>query len=130
MASFYEGPVVDCDVHHGWKSPHDILAYLPKRWRDYVYASGSDPSLPLQAEANGAVGATQKKEVQNTGHTGRGRSTTAALYPKNGVINFNVAHGAMMRTSFPPDGSWPGTDYETLREQVLDKHDVRFGLLT
>ena len=30
----YSGPIVDVDIHHGWKQPQDILAYLPRRWRE------------------------------------------------------------------------------------------------
>jgi predicted TIM-barrel fold metal-dependent hydrolase len=126
VPSYYTGPVVDCDIHHGWKSPHDVIAYLPKRWQEYAYAAeGPAPAVPTNAAT-----ANSEVAVVNTGHTGRGKSATAPFYPKNGVINFNIAHGAMMRTSFPPDGSWPGTDYETLREQVLDKHGVALGILT
>jgi predicted TIM-barrel fold metal-dependent hydrolase len=36
MAIAYDGPIVDTDIHHGWKDPQDIIAYLPERWRDYV----------------------------------------------------------------------------------------------
>lgn len=28
--SAYSGPIVDVDIHHGWKQPQDILDYLPK----------------------------------------------------------------------------------------------------
>jgi hypothetical protein len=30
----YDGPIVDTDVHHSWRSQEEILAYLPARWRD------------------------------------------------------------------------------------------------
>jgi len=36
----YSGPIVDVDVHHTWKSFDDIVAYLPKRWREYWEGDG------------------------------------------------------------------------------------------
>jgi predicted TIM-barrel fold metal-dependent hydrolase len=39
----YQGPVIDSDVHHTWSSDDDIIAYLPKKWRDYVKGSGRAP---------------------------------------------------------------------------------------
>jgi predicted TIM-barrel fold metal-dependent hydrolase len=32
-------PLIDSDVHHNWKSDADIVAYLPKRWREIVGGS-------------------------------------------------------------------------------------------
>lgn len=31
-------PLIDCDVHHAWRSDADIVAYLPKRWRETISA--------------------------------------------------------------------------------------------
>jgi predicted TIM-barrel fold metal-dependent hydrolase len=39
MSVAYEGPVIDTDIHHGWKDPQDIIVRLPRRWRDYVGAT-------------------------------------------------------------------------------------------
>ena len=39
MTGTYAGPVVDVDIHHGWKRPEDVLEYLPKRWREYATAN-------------------------------------------------------------------------------------------
>lgn len=30
----YNGPIVDVDVHHYWRSNDDIIRHLPKQWRD------------------------------------------------------------------------------------------------
>jgi len=27
-------PVVDCDVHHTWKTEDEVLPYFPARWRE------------------------------------------------------------------------------------------------
>jgi uncharacterized protein len=32
----YEGPRIDSDVHHNWKSDEDVIAYMPRRWQDYL----------------------------------------------------------------------------------------------
>jgi predicted TIM-barrel fold metal-dependent hydrolase len=37
--SRYDGPVVDVDVHHRPKSDAEVVAYLPKRWQEYVNAN-------------------------------------------------------------------------------------------
>ncbi|MGW4335726.1 amidohydrolase family protein [Rhodococcus koreensis] len=42
----YRGPIIDVDVHHNWRSPSDVVQYLPTDWRTYV-SGGSGPALPL-----------------------------------------------------------------------------------
>jgi predicted TIM-barrel fold metal-dependent hydrolase len=32
----YTGPRIDLDVHHTWRSPRELLPYLPQRWRQVV----------------------------------------------------------------------------------------------
>ena len=32
----YTGPRIDSDVHHRWKTDAELIAYLPKRWRELV----------------------------------------------------------------------------------------------
>ena len=34
--SAYDGPVIDCDVHHEWAAQSDLLPYLSEGWREYV----------------------------------------------------------------------------------------------
>jgi predicted TIM-barrel fold metal-dependent hydrolase len=94
----YTGPIVDVDIHHSWKSPDEIIAYMPKEWREY-------------AKANPRV-------------------ASAGLYPRAGIVNGNVAHGAMRRDTWLDDGSWPGGDYPLLKEQVLDRYNYWRGVLT
>ena len=38
--------------------------------------------------------------------------------------------GFMMGDAVPPDGGVPGSDYQTLREQLLDRFDVEYAVLT
>jgi uncharacterized protein len=39
-------------------------------------------------------------------------------------------HGFMMGDAVPANGGVPGSDYETLREQLLDRFDVEYAILT
>jgi len=39
-------------------------------------------------------------------------------------------HGTTRRDAVPPDGGVPGSDYETMREQLLDPLDVEYAILT
>jgi predicted TIM-barrel fold metal-dependent hydrolase len=32
----YDGPVIDCDVHHTWVSQDELYPYLPRSWRDFI----------------------------------------------------------------------------------------------
>jgi predicted TIM-barrel fold metal-dependent hydrolase len=50
MARNYRGPIVDCDLHHIWKTPNDVLQYLPKEWQEY--ANGEAP----RGARNGTAG--------------------------------------------------------------------------
>src|SRR3954467_14217545 len=34
--SAYNGPVIDCDIHHEWAAPDELLPYLSEGWREYV----------------------------------------------------------------------------------------------
>jgi predicted TIM-barrel fold metal-dependent hydrolase len=43
----YDGPIIDLDVHHNWKSQDDVMPYLPKGWQDYVTAPGPTVKQPM-----------------------------------------------------------------------------------
>jgi hypothetical protein len=43
----YSGPVIDCDIHHDWTSPADLLPYLSAGWREYVTRSGGRDLIPF-----------------------------------------------------------------------------------
>src|ERR1051326_4552011 len=36
----YTGPIVDVDIHAGWIDESEVVAYLPKEWRDYYAGNG------------------------------------------------------------------------------------------
>lgn len=96
MPGQYRGPIVDVDIHHQWKRPDEIIAYLPREWQTYV--------------------------DENRG--------MKWLSPPSAALGKSLANGARMADSYPKDGSPPGSDYETLREQWLDKYPITHGVLT
>jgi uncharacterized protein len=94
MAQSYRGPIVDVDLHHGWKTAADIVEYLPKRWQEYATASG----IPAG--------------------------------PRTWTSMSNTPDGARRKDSYPADGSPPGSDYATLKEQILDRHNFYRAILS
>lgn len=51
----YQGPVIDCDVHHEWPTPWHLVEYFSEGWREYVTGPGrlhNDnslvPMIPMQ----------------------------------------------------------------------------------
>lgn len=87
----YTGPVIDPDVHHGWKSSSEILAFLPRRWRD----------------SHGAI------DIQASGP------------------HWPHFHGVNKRLdTFSESGDLPGTDYATLKSQLLDPFKVEKAMLS
>ena len=47
--------LIDCDAHHNWTGPKDILPYLPRYWADYVTESQfrALPNAPYPKGVNG-----------------------------------------------------------------------------
>lgn len=50
--SRYEGPIIDVDVHHVWKSSQEVVDYLPQRWREYLSSNPKRALLPVSAAPN------------------------------------------------------------------------------
>jgi predicted TIM-barrel fold metal-dependent hydrolase len=46
----YNGPIIDVDIHHKPKSDKQIVARLPKQWREYVAGNGQS-SYPIKPQA-------------------------------------------------------------------------------
>jgi predicted TIM-barrel fold metal-dependent hydrolase len=86
MAPTYRGPIVDCDLHHIWKTPDDVLRYLPKEWREY--AAGTAP---------------------------RG--------PRLGTAGSNFPEGNRRHDSYRVKGEPPSSDYEFVRNQLIDRYN-------
>jgi predicted TIM-barrel fold metal-dependent hydrolase len=94
----YEGPVIDCDVHHEWPTPWDLVPYLSTGWQEYV--------------------------------TGPGRlHKDNSLIPMMPVQLCPNPTGLARHETFPPDGGAPGSNYELLRDQLLDPCRIERALL-
>ena len=46
----YNGPIIDCDVHHARATDEELLPYLSRGWRDYVANRGSAGIMPLTVQ--------------------------------------------------------------------------------
>jgi predicted TIM-barrel fold metal-dependent hydrolase len=92
----YEGPVIDCDVHHNRASDADLLEYLPKEWLDYAALPGFGRLAPLSP----------------------------------GLLWFGGPGGTNKRLdTFPTEGP-PGSDFELLKEQLLEPFKLEWALLS
>ena len=88
----YAGPIIDCDVHHRWKSEAELVGYLPQHWREYV--------------EHGQL----------------------ALEPA--TIHYPFPFGTNKRLDTFPDDGPPGSDYELLRRQLLDRFNIERAVLS
>jgi uncharacterized protein len=59
MARRYDGPIVDVDLHHNWKTPAEVAQYLPEEWRDYTL--GNIPRGPRSGIASSNVSGGMKR---------------------------------------------------------------------
>jgi predicted TIM-barrel fold metal-dependent hydrolase len=58
----YDGPIIDVDVHHRWKSDAELLGYLAPHWRDLmVHEHGNWPIDAPNAPLFHHVGGSQKR---------------------------------------------------------------------
>lgn len=94
-------PIVDCDVHHTWASDNVLAEYLAPEWREFFF--GGAPSAPRRS--SGRVHPPQLR------------------YPP-------ISGSALRPDAIPPDGSFPGSSYELLRDQHLDPHKITRVILT
>ncbi len=92
----YEGPIIDPDVHHSWKSEDWIIDHLSPRWREFARASGRG-HVPLAAPGT----------------------------------HWPHLHGVNKRLDgYPADGSPSGSDYETMKRQLLDPFHIERAILS
>jgi predicted TIM-barrel fold metal-dependent hydrolase len=88
----FNGPVVDCDVHHTWPNEAELVSYMPRRWQELVRDAGIVIRPPIVS------------------------------YPHLGGVNKRL-------DSFTPGGGLPGSDYETMRDQLLDPLNIERAIL-
>jgi predicted TIM-barrel fold metal-dependent hydrolase len=92
--TMYKGRIVDVDVHHQYKTPTDIVEYLPAKWRKAIEIPGRGSNMPLHPEA---------------------------------VRRFGL--DAYLGDAEPPVGP-EGSDYDLMRQQLLDPLDIDIAVLT
>jgi hypothetical protein len=91
----YQGPVIDCDVHHARHTDAELLEYVSPGWREYITDRGPAGNVPLTVQ--------------------------------DGLPN---PHGFMRADTYPATGGPAGSDFPTLRRQLLDRADIRRAILT
>ena len=98
--------IVDCDIHNAPVSETALHAYLPEAWRRRRSAGGR-----------------LAPEVEASRETLGDRSYLGSEYPR-------ATPRAARTDAWPPDGSPPASNLPFLREQLLDRYDVEYGVLT
>jgi predicted TIM-barrel fold metal-dependent hydrolase len=60
----YKGKIIDCDVHHTWRTSEDIIKRLPERWRE-VASGGLGGALPISGPdpSSGSLGGGSRMET-------------------------------------------------------------------
>jgi predicted TIM-barrel fold metal-dependent hydrolase len=95
-------PVIDCDVHHTWKSEDEVIAYLPARWREF-----------------------------NAGQVGILHYAGTRLLNGGGFLAYPNNGGGLRRPDFmPADGTKAGSDYPMMKTQLLDALNVQRAVLS
>ena len=98
--------VVDCDIHNAPRSEAALLRYMPERWRRARAAGGRlHAAVELRRETLGD------------------RSYLGGEYPR-------ATPRASRTDAWPPSGDPPASDLPFLREQLLDRYGVEYGVLT
>ena len=98
--------IVDADIHNAPRSEAELMAYLPKRWRDARAGGGR-----LEAAA------ADRRETLGD------RSYLGGEYPR-------ATPRAARTDAWPPSGDPPASDLPFLREQLLDRFGIEYGVLT
>lgn len=99
-------PVIDCDIHNAPVSEAALHAYLPESWR-------------RRRATGGRLDAAWEQQRETLGD----RSYIGSEYPR-------ATPRAARTDAWPPVGGPPASDLPFLREQLLDRYDVEYGVLT
>jgi len=98
--------VVDCDIHNAPRTEQALLDYMPARWRA-VRAAG------------GRLDAVVEARRETLGD----RSYLGGEYPR-------ATPRASRTDAWPPSGDPPASDLSFMREQLLDRYGIEYGVLT
>ncbi len=98
--------IVDCDIHNAPRDEQALLRYMPRRWREARAAGGRmDAAVEARRETLGD------------------RSYLGAEYPR-------ATPRASRTDAWPPSGDPPASDLPFMRQQLLDRYGVEYGVLT
>jgi uncharacterized protein len=98
--------VVDCDIHNAPRSEQALLDYMPEKWR-----------------ALRAPGGRLEAAVEARRETLGDRSYLGGEYPR-------ATPRAARTDAWPPSGDPPASDLPFMREQLLDRFAIEYGVLT
>ena len=98
--------VVDCDIHNAPRSERALLEYMPEQWR-----------------RRRAPGGRLEAAVEARRETLGDRSYLGGEYPR-------ATPRAARADAWPPSGDPPASDLDFMREQLLDRFAIEYGVLT
>lgn len=98
--------VIDCDIHNAPVGEESLLQYLPKAWRERRRGGGRLTQ-----------GVGERRETLGD------RSYLGCEYPRS-------TPRAARTDAWPPTGGPPASDLAFMREDLLDRYDVEYGILT
>jgi len=99
-------PVIDCDIHNAPVNEAALHAYLPKAWRE-------------RRATGGRLDAAWEQQRETLGD----RSYIGSEYPR-------ATPRAARTDAWPPNGKPPASDLPFMREQLLDRYGIEYGVLT
>jgi len=98
--------VVDCDIHNSPRNEEELLRYMPRQWREARAAGGRlDAAVEARRETLGD------------------RSYLGGEFPR-------ATPRASRTDAWPPSGDPPASDLPFMRQQLLDRYGVEYGVLT
>jgi len=98
--------VIDCDIHNAPTSQTALHPYLPRSWQE-------------RRAISGRLDAAWEHNRETLGD----RSYLGSEYPR-------ATPRAARTDSWPPNGQPPASDLPFMREQLLDRYGIEYGVLT
>jgi predicted TIM-barrel fold metal-dependent hydrolase len=98
--------IVDCDIHNAPTSEQALLEYLPAEWRH-------------RRTPGGRLAGGYERQRETLGD----RSYLGCEYPR-------ATPRAARTDAWPPSGDPPASDLPFMREQLLDRFEIEYGVLT
>ena len=99
-------PVIDCDIHNAPASEQELWRYMPDEWQ-------------RRRSTGGRLDAAIESRRETLGD----RSYLGGEYPR-------PTPRAARTDAWPPNGRPPASDLPFMREQLLDRFRIEYGVLT